>query len=338
MKQFYTLSFLCLFFLGAAGQDFSITDLVSFTAYPTNKFDALISRKGFKPQGYQSDGPAYYKASKDKTLENIIARQEANNTATIVYQTTSVTEFSELQEELKSNGYFYGETKNKDGASVGLYQKGNVTVHPLVKTEDEKVVYCLFIERKALPKARDIMVAEDLLQLSSHEYLTAVFGPENVKKDLFYFTEKEVNRCSVLFPNTNRQVIFIWDDEVNNRAISFLLIGGHLQTKSTRNINYQIEQNIWNSAQGIYSGMSLKELIALNDQHITLFGWQTEQPGLVLNRVTGKIDFKKIGVVLDCLDCNEDRYYTRNGMINSADLLRNNRRVFVSTFIVLPDK
>ncbi|MBD0278354.1 MAG: hypothetical protein ICV81_10390 [Flavisolibacter sp.] len=338
MKKLYASLMIFLLFFNAEGQNISINDLVGFTSYPVNKFDALISRRGYKPYGYQSDMPAYYKATKDKTLETIIARQEVNDAATVTYQTTSPEEFSGLKNELQKAGYLYTEGKNKKGELVQLYQKGNVTVQPVIKTEEEKKVYCFLVERKALPRVKDIAYVEDLLQLSSHEYLTVVYGEANVKKDLFYFSEQEVNKCSVLFPNTSMQVIFIWDDEDNSRNISFLLIGGHLRTQSYRANNGLVEQNKWRSSQGVFSGMSLKDLVALNGQPITFFGWQSDQPGLVLKKNTGNIDFKKIGIVLNCFDCNKDNYYSKTEILSSTQVLNENHRVYVSTFIVLPEK
>jgi hypothetical protein len=53
---------------------------------------------------------------------------------------------------------------------------------------------------------------------------------------------------------------------------------------------------------------------------------------------TGNVDFKTIGAQLNCLDCNEDRYYSKNGLINSHDLLRDNRRVYVNTLLIFPQK
>lgn len=337
MRRFYFVFFFCFVLLSVRAQHFSMGELVNFTSYPGNKFDAYISRKGFKPR-LDRETPAYYKASKDKALENFIAKQDANDAAKVIFQTNSVTEFNGLKEELTKAGYAYTETKNRKGEWVQLYQKTNVTVQPFVKEEDGKKIYGLRIERKALPRAKDVVHAEDLLQLTSHEYLVAVYGEANVKKDLFYFSEDEVNKCSVLFPNTSMQVIFIWEDEVNSRDVSFIMIGGHLRAQSSLTYHKQIEQNAWRSSQGVYCGMSLKELVKLNEGQVSFYGWESEQPGFVKNQNTGKIDFKRLSVVLNCLDCNEDKYYTGNNVIRSADVLSEGRRVYVSTFIILPTK
>ncbi|MFN2439233.1 MAG: hypothetical protein ABR503_08530, partial [Chitinophagaceae bacterium] len=81
-----------------------------------------------------------------------------------------------------------------------------------------------------------------------------VFGAANVKKDVFYYSATETNKCSIVFPNTNREVVFIWNDESNYRNTAFLVIGGNSKTNISANFNQQIEQNAWHSKQGVYSG------------------------------------------------------------------------------------
>jgi hypothetical protein len=219
-----------------------------------------------------------------------------------------------------------------------VYQKANVSIFPSVKKEGDKTVYGFIVEKKELPKARDVVFAEDLLQFSSHEYLVAAYGAANVKGDVFYFSEKELNKCSVLYPNTNMQVIFIWEDEINLRGISFILVGGQLRAQSSIGYHKQIELNAWQSKQGIHAGMSLKELQTMNGEQLKFYGWDTDQPGVLLNKNAGSLNFKKLGLVLNCLDCNEDKYYSKSGILGSEDMLKENRRIYVSTMVILPNK
>jgi hypothetical protein len=142
----------------------------------------------------------------------------------------------------------------------------------------------------------------------------------------------------VLYPNTSRQVIFIWNDEENLRDLAFVLIGGQLQAENSRSYHKQVEQNVWQTRQGIYAGMSLHELQRLNGSAIGIWGWESEQPGVVTGKNSGIIDFNKLSLVLNCLDCNEDSYYSKNEVLNSENVLREGRRVYVSSIIVLPKK
>lgn len=324
-------------FCSAHSQSFSLNDLVGYTSYTPTRFENSITKKGYRTEGFNSrtEGHTYIWQDKKREagMEKVIAKSDKDDRATIAFQTTSAEEAAALSRQLKEEGYRFAE-----GAKASLYQKGCITIQPLKKQEGDKTVYSFSIERKALPKAKDMVYAEDFLQITSHEYLASVFGEAAVKRDLFYFSEREVNHCSVLYPNTSMQVIFIWKDEENLRDPAFLLIGGQLQVQSSISYHKQIEQNVWQSRQGIYSGMSLRELQRLNGNSINLWGWQSEQPGVVAEKNTGTINFKEVGLVLNCLDCNEDAFYSNNEVLNSEDVLREGRRVYVSTIIILPKK
>ena len=66
------------------------------------------------------------------------------------------------------------------------------------------------------------------------------------------------------------------------------------------------------------------------------YGWESDQPGIVFPKNKGSINFKNLGVQLDCLDCNEDKYYSKGELINSTDVIQQNGRVYVSTLIIMP--
>lgn len=337
MIKFYVTLCTAVFVSTAQGQSFSLNDLVGYTGYTPSRFENSITKRGYRTAGFNNnaDGRTYTWQDKKKVegIEKAIAKSDLEDRATIAYQTTSADEAATLSRQLKEEGYYF-----KEGAKAKLYQKGSITIQPEKKQAGDKTLYTFSIERKALPRAKDMLHAEDFLQFASHEYLAAVFGETAVKRDLFYFSEKENTHCSVLYPNTSRQVIFIWKDDENLRDLAFLLIGGQLQVQSSMSYHKQVEQNVWQSRQGIYSGMSLRELQRLNKASINLWGWQSEQPGVVAEKNSGAINFKETGIVLNCLDCNEDAFYSNNELLNSDNVLREGRRVYVSTIIILPKK
>jgi hypothetical protein len=326
----------------AQKSEFSIKDLVFFTNIPTNKFSGYISRKGYKPhsddKGETDFLLSYYKVSKDKTIEKLLGRYDKNDTSAIFYQTNSKLEFDELKMNLEEDGFEHEKVDTSNGKLPAFYQRGNITIFPVVKTEGEKTTYGFTIERKQLPKGNEILYAEDLLQLTSHQYLSSVFGTTNVKKDFFYFSEKDISKCSVLFPNTSLQVIYIWKDATNNKDISYIMIGGELRSKSSEAFEKAIEMNKWRSKQGVYLGMSLRELEKLNNGPIKFYGWESDQPGIIYPKNKGSINFKSLGVQLNCLDCNEDKYYSNSNLINSTDVIQQNGRVYVSTLVLMPDQ
>ena len=325
--------------VNAQRSEFSLKELVSFTSIPINKFDAYISRKGFRPQPdsvYSAFDNSFYKVSRDRTIQTFLGRADKSDTASLFFQTNSLQEFNELKTELVQNGFVYAPYDSTKTLFPSMYQRANVRVYPSVKRQGSNSIYMLEVQNKQLPKATDITFAEDLAELASHEYLAAVFGPGSVKKDMFYFSEKEISRCSVLFPNTSLQVIFIWKDQVNLKGISFMLIGGQVRAQSSQGFHKVIEMNKWQSRQGIYLGMSLTELEKQNGGPIDFYGWETEQPGIVSPKSTGRINFKTLGIQLDCLDCNDDRYYSDTELLSSTKLLQQNERVYVSTLILMP--
>jgi hypothetical protein len=340
MLKFYLTLCTIIFISGAYSQNVSLNDLVNYTGYTPARFGNIISKRGYRTAGFGSEsfgteGKTYtwHNKKKEDTGEKVLFKSDQADKAIIGFQTTSADEFAALRKQLKEEGYHCTE-----GAKNELYQKGPITIQPVKREDGEKTVYSFSIERRALPKAKDLVFAEDFMQLTSHEYLSTVFGEAAVKRDMFYFSEKEVNRCSVLYPNTSRQVIFIWKDEENLREPAFLLVGGQLQSQSSLSYNSQIEQNVWQSKQGIYAGMSLRELQRLNGGPINIWGWQSDQPGVVSETNTGTLDFKNVHLVLNCLDCNGSQNAADNKLLNSEDVLRQGRRVYVSTIIVLPKK
>jgi hypothetical protein len=325
----------------AQKSEFSIKELVLFTSIPTNKFSGYISRKGYKPQPEYTSivgdaAPAYFKTSKDKTIEKLVGRYDKSDTAAIFFQTNSRFEFDELKTDLQEDGFEPEAVDTSVGQQPTFYQRGDILIYPVAKKEEDKTIYGFTIERKLLPKGNEILYAEDLLRLNSHQYIASVFGSNHVKKDVFYFSEKEINKCSVLFPNTSLQVIFIWKDGKNNRDIAYIMIGGELRSKSSEGFEKAIEMNKWRSKQGIYLGMSLRELEKLNENPVKFFGWESDQPGIVYPKNQGKLDFQNLGVQLNCLDCNEDKYYSKTNLLTSTDVIQQNGRVYISTLILMP--
>ena len=123
-----------------------------------------------------------------------------------------------------------------------------------------------------------------------------------MKKDVYYFSEKKLKKCSVLFGNSNRQVVFVWEDEDNLRELSYILISGVLPTENGMPFNDNISRNKWTFKSGIYSGMSIRDLLDLNGKDFTFYGEDSEFSMMIEPGNTGNIDFKKTGIMLTSLD------------------------------------
>lgn len=341
MTKFYLLSFLLFNIFFASAQSFSFSSLLALSNEPTHKAEAHVIKKDYKREFDvpSETGPLFTSKTKNKKEVEItrsISFRAMDDRQQIIYQTSDKAEYLVLLTDLRKEGFVsFASYQGNDRPSV--YQKANYSITTSLEIRGGIVMYTVLVEKEIIPHPKEIVYAEDLLQYKSHAQLSAVFGEGAVTKDVFYYSEKETNKCTVLFPGTKREVIFIWDDEENYRKASFLIVGGHMETAKSKDLNRQIEQNLWQSVQGVYSGMSLKELQTLNKQPISYYGWATEQAGMLAPKNNGDIDFTRLGVVLNCLNCKESGYKTA-GITTSEQELAMDKKVYVSTLIILPPK
>jgi hypothetical protein len=235
--------------------------------------------------------------------------------------------------ELKDAGFVCGNESDSCNNPL-LFQRKKISV--LVNTIiSDDTLYSFLFHEEELPIPANIHYAEDLLCFTSHEYLVSVFGEKNVKKDLYYFSEKEINACSVLFPHTKRQAVFIWKDEVNLRQLSYVLLGGNMTTAGSIDYKEVIAENKWMSKEGVYSGMSLSNLTRLNGNDFKFYGKNSEFPLMVVPENTGSINFKKNMVVLGCLSLNGSPLLNKT-MISSDEALGDNPGLYVFMIMLLP--
>jgi hypothetical protein len=121
---------------------------------------------------------------------------------------------------------------------------------------------------------------------------------------MYYFSTTDSLRCSILFPNTPRQAIFIWDDQVQDRTVSFLMIGGGLRPKGSQDFDQSMALNSWRSYSGLATGMRMAEMLRINESDFNFFGSSSEFALMVVPEKKGNIDFRKTGVTLGCLNCS----------------------------------
>ena len=195
--------------------------------------------------------------------------------------------------------------------------------------EDDSLVYTFLLKKRELPSS--VQFAEDLLSFDSHEYLVSYFGETNVQKDVYYFSEKKIKKCSVLFGNSNRQVVFVWEDENNLCKLSYILISGILPTENGLPFNDNIGRNKWVFKSGIYSGMSIRDLLRLNGKDFKFYGADSEFSMMVEPENTGNIDFKKTGIMLNSLDGNAP--LLKKAKVSAEDIVEN--RIALHVFYIM---
>lgn len=343
MIKLLCFSSLLLAYSIAKSQAPVLADLLQYCTVSPQKFEIQLHRKGYQrdylapSQTEKVYTNSAAKKEKNKNVRRTFAMYAVKGYTAVSFQTSSFKESFALKEEIKKAGFHFSGVNEYVNNKDMLFQRGNISVHTSIEIKDTVTYYTFFIQKYHLPAAKELTYVEDLLTLQSDEHLRYVFGEANVARDLFYYTEEETNKCSVLFPNTSREVIFIWEDEINYCNPSFLLIGGHLKTKKKRTANDQVKLNQWVSRQGLYVGISLPELEKLNEEPVNFYSWTMEQAGMLIPATSGKLDWKRLGIVLDCLNC-EGSAYPANNVLSSTKAIAANQRVFVSTLIVLPQK
>ena len=323
----------------------TLNDLFTINLLEAPKFDAYILQYGFTESGREYEGDTVVHLFSGKRIINepgklitainrLISKYELNGESMLGYQTDDFNEFLQIKQQVKKAGFFC--YANDSTVSSGLlYQKEDMTIYTFIKDTAGAKLYGLRLKQKILPKAKSIRFAEDLLQFTSHEYLVYVFGEKNVKKDVYFFSENELVKCSVLFLNTNRQAVFLWKDGENNCTLLNLLIGGQQMLKSSMESNDFVAQNIWRLKNGMHAGMTLYELRMLNGQDFKFYSGNTDHTGTVLSDITGNVNFDQQGVILGCMNCRDPKFLS-TAVMSAEEAISEQRILFVLSIVLTP--
>lgn len=328
-------------------QELSANQLLDMLSLTVPKLETRLSNKRYYADTLIFSGDTAVKTfryipaiknnkKRSDTVSRKLLRSVLKESFTNTYQTTSALEYTNIISELKKNGFYCEYEKDTAVHTIShLYQYEAYTADASVIKLDSTTWYSITFYKKLLPVDSDLHFAEDLLDFTSHEYLVYYFGAHNVKKDIFYFAGNDIVSCSVLFTNTSRQVIFIWKDEKNRRKIDNLLFGGQHKLKSHQENEKFFAENSWKLKSKVHAGMPLFELRTLNEQNFAFCGGSAANPGLIFPESSGKIDFENAGVVLGCMNCDDDNF--QSSKVLYADKAMNDGRVlFVLTIALYP--
>ena len=300
MKRILLILILQNFASGKAhSQSFTVDDLITIASLQPKSIDHFMEKKGFAVEGSKSENAVTeatfsvkVKGNKNSTTAGrTVDIYLSDESKYFTLHTSALHEYLDGQRSLIKSGFFYDDKKDISKESLMLFQKGNTTIEASQIEEDGITQYNFKVKVKRKPST--IKYAEDLLQFDSHEFLASFFGEENVKKDLYYFSQNELKKCSVLFSGTRYQVVFVWEDESNLKTISYILIPRVLPTEGAEKNIAVTENNEWQFRNGIYPGMAIKELLRLNEMNFDIYGTTSELAFMVKPVESGKIDFKK---------------------------------------------
>lgn len=282
--------------------------------------------------------------SQDSTIRFLSGFRKGKESG-VNYQTSSYEESMAILKDFRISGFTSGKATDTSAKadtllpvfdSTTFLQKEDMTVKTREEIRDEIKMYTIILQKKPIPTGSSVRFAEDLLSFDSHERLVAMFGNANVKKDMYYFTERDTSHCSVIFPNTNRQAIFLWDDQANYSTLSFVMIGGSLKPdQGSESYSHAVSLNVWRSNTGLYTGMRLQEIITLNNADFNFYGPSSEFSYMAVPEKKGNIDIKQTGITLACFNCGGSPLMKKE-KISAQTALDNGLQLYITSLLLMP--
>ena len=327
---------LCVLLCNTALAQVDLGAITSLMDQPKKKIENYLRKKGFTREGYPYDSEVVFTSQyvEDSVVISrsfqFVFKEDALQ---LLYKTTSLKELQSWKKELLETATPF---KNNDQTGLFYNAKEHLTLKCSEEMQDTVQSYTLSATKKVLPKIKDLAFAEDLLPIDAHIYLEALFGKHNVKEETFYFSESMQKKCSIIYPNTPRQAIFLWNDEVSLKDIAFIIIGEY-ENKTSQNVESPLTLAQWKSRQGISCGMSLRELELINQNEVNFYKWRSSMSG-TLSTNKGQIDFSSIEIVLDCLNCNFVSAQGDGMVISSIEASEQKQKWYVRSFAVVPPK
>ncbi len=322
-------------------QSFDIDDLITLAGLPSKDISHFMDKNGFALADSKFDNNAMeasfaiaVKGKKKYTgPERIIDINLNDNIKYFTLTTSSLSEYLDGERNLIKAGFFYNSKKDVNKESSMLFQKGNLAIKASRNEGNGMPQYTFKLKEKKFPSS--IKYAEELLQFDSHEFLISFFGVQNVKKDMYYFSEKELKKCSVLFSGTRYQAVFVWGDEENLNNLSYILVTNILPTAGAKNNNPLSGNNEWQFQNGIHPGMPIKDLLKINGMDFGIYGNESDLAFMVKPEESGKIDFKKTAVMLSCSSCFDDKIFNQKE-VSALDVAKANLPMHVYDVIIYP--
>lgn len=325
-------------------QSFNADDLIALTSMSPKSMERFLCKNKFLPAKGEMENDAQstiflqkIKNSKQNNEpERSVVLYKKQDTRYYVLHTSSKAEYLCGQAKLIKTGFVFDTSKDFAKEPFMFYQKRNITIEAVTESNDSATAYTFLLKQKEMPDLANIRYAEDLLQFTSHEFLISFFGEGNVQKDKYYFSEKSLKKCSVLFGGSNRQVVFVWKDEINLSSIEYILISTEIPTESGANTDKVLNTNEWKLKSGIHHGTDIKELLRLNENDFEIYGNNSDLAFMIQPADNGNLDFKKTALLLTCKGCNTDALFD-NKTISALDVAKKDLPVSVFDIVIYPD-
>lgn len=335
----------------ASAQSFTPVDLVNLSSYSPRYAEQFLIKKKFVPDRRQVDYNSVMttfvqnekrtdteKGGADSVIIRSIDIFQKNDSKYFVWRTTSEDEFIAGRTQLAGKDFFYDHSVDLDRDTTLLFQKGNITVETKHELNGDETVYSFVLKKKEYPDPRSIRFADDLLNFNSSEYLSGFFGASNLRQDLYYFSENDLRKCTVLFPNSNRQAVFVWKDQKNLKDLSCIIISDILPTVDGKHYEGALlGNNHWVLKNGIHCGMTLKELLMLNKNDFEIYGKRSEFAYMIKPEKNGELDFSASGVTLNCPGCDYNKLFD-TPEVKAKDVAERRLSLNVAYISIFPGK
>ena len=325
----------------AFSQPFTVHDLVTLARMPSEDISHFLYRNGFRlytenPQGESVQASFIPKIKPGKNYsgaQKSVDYYLKDGARYFLLHTPLLREYEDGQRSLVKSGFVFDKTKDMDKDSSMLFQKENISVLAYKEVKDSTIEYIFKLREKKIPDS--VVYAEDLIQFDSHAFLVSYFGEKNVRKDLYYFSEKELKKCSVLFSGTPYQVAFVWGDENNLNNLSYILVSNILPTKEGERNGILDGNNSWKFKCGIHEGMALKDVLRLNEMDFYIYGNKSDLAFMVNHSENGKINFKRTAIMFSCSNCYDNKIFDQSE-ISALDIAKANLPLRVVDIIIYP--
>ena len=321
-------------------QSFTVHDLIGLSTMQPAAISSYMYKKGFIPdKDNTSDSITSYiqkftkrKAERD-TLKSIDL-YEKHSSKYFVLHSSSPADYEEGRKSLLKSKFVYNTKKDISKDPSIVFQKANISVESTMQVKDTLTnLYTFTLQEKKIPDS--VYYAEDLLQFDSREFLVSYFGERNVRNDLYYFSEKELKKCSVLFGGGPHQAVFIWGNEDDLDSLSYIIVSNVLPTKSGQESGITDESNDWKFKSGVRWGMPVRDMLRLNEMDFYLYGNTSDLALTAKPEITGKINFKKTGIMFKCDNCADNAIF-RQDEVSALDIAKANLALQIFSIIMYP--
>ncbi len=153
-----------------------------------------------------------------------------------------------------------------------------------IESSNDSISVAGKLENAILADLDSNYVLEKISNLHTLAEIEDEFGKKNVKKDsTIDGPEGAEFKVSVLFPNSNEEVVLNWDDKLPYKKLHSVVI----------NCDSAGYKGKWHTKLGLQPGIYLDKVVALNQKDFTISGFGWDYGGHIVSWEGGKLDNNK---------------------------------------------